>query len=201
MRKSLYGYDKRHVEGVEEAIDALLPLVLVANVILAPCATEIVCVWLIGLDVLDYAKSMTGDGAFGLVIEELLALGSVGEKGCNVELEAVTLGLVSGVGILYVVLSNDNALRIGSVDNNAGGKVAWCGESCIPYGHLVEVGAFVKADDAVLNNILVVLDLHGIVRKLYGEAQWSVVDNAVFLVAIWEDEIVAIHERRCSATK
>lgn len=36
MRKSLYGYDKGHVEGVEEAIDAYLPLVLVANVILAP---------------------------------------------------------------------------------------------------------------------------------------------------------------------
>ena len=137
---------------------------------------------------------MSGDGTLGLVVEKLPALGAIGEQGCHVELETVTLGLVGGVGILYVVLPYDHALGIGGMDYNPGGKVAWRGESRVPYGHLVEVGAFVEAYDAVLYNILVVLDLHGVVCKLHGEAQGTVVDDAVFPVAVWEDELVAVHE-------
>ena len=201
IRILLYRHYERHVEGVEETVDAHLPLILIAYVVLTPCAAEIISVLLVGLDVLNYAKSMSGDGTLGLVVEKLPALGAIGEQGCHVELETVTLGLVGGVGILYVVLPYDHALGIGGMDYNPGSKVAWRGESRVPYGHLVEVGAFVKADDAVLNNILVVLDLHGIVRKLYGEAQWSVVEKLIGCPAIGEADVVAIDDGGSTATE
>ena len=145
---------------------------------------------------------MSNGAGCRLLVEHLAHLHiSFGEEAGHVDLEVLGIGVIGRVGIVQEVLAKDDALGVLSMNHDTGCKVAGLREALVPNGHLVEVRTLVETQDAMFHNGLVVLDLNGGIGQFNGEAQGTIVENLVRLIAIRQQEVLAIHQGRSAAAQ
>ena len=123
------------------------------------------------------------------------------EKCANIDLEVLSLGIVGRVGIEHTVLVNNECLGVLAVNHHATCNVNRLCESAVAYCHAVVVAALVDAEQTVLHCLVAILQLCLVVCKAHGETQRAIVENLILLVAIWEEEIVALDDCRCAAAE
>ena len=75
------------------------------------------------------------------------------------------------------------------------------GQAVIPNGHLVEVAALVERDDAMLHHVLHIAYGRWIVSQFYGEAERTVIQYLVILVAVRQHLVLAHHEAWCTQSQ
>ena len=92
---------------------------------------------------------MPGDAIIMPAMTQHPGLRAIREKSRHVELESILVRLVCWVGILHKVLTQDNTLRVCRMYHYASGQVARLAQTLIPHDHFIEIGALVKADDAM----------------------------------------------------
>lgn len=145
---------------------------------------------------------MTG-GTIVLLIEELVVgvVDAFWEEYAHIYLGIVHLYVISRVGIAYVILGEGLRLRILLVDWETGGEIGRSGQAVIPYGHLVEVAALVERDDTVFYHVLHIAYGRWVVSQFYGEAERTVIQYPVILVAVRQYLVLAHHQAWCTQSQ
>lgn len=183
-------------------LDADLPFGIASYIIFTPCCTEVVAVFLPILQATLQAEGMTGS-TIVLLIEELIVgmVDAFRKENSHIYLRIVYLDIVRRVSIAYVILGEGLALGILLVDRETGSEIGRSGQAVVPYGHPVEVAALVERDDAVLHHVLHIAYGRWVVSQFNGEAERTVIQYPVILVAVRQNLVLAHHEAWCTQSQ